>query len=103
MKVEHPMNWSTTRFYQPIELRFALCGAMVLVATVGSLFSQEAIQGQASTKKADGANGGRVFRDVPINVRGNAIDSEGRPVAGATIFLVSNINSPKPLLGQMTS
>ena len=41
----------------------------------------------------------RAINDVPIQVSGKAIDTDGKPVAGATIYLVSTNNSPDKLIG----
>jgi protocatechuate 3,4-dioxygenase beta subunit len=53
------------------------------VAFVGSLRAQD----------------GRLINDVPIQVSGKAIDTDGKPIAGATIYLVSTNNSPDKLIG----
>ena len=45
------------------------------------------------------AASGRVTNYVPIQISGKAIDTDGKPVAGATIYLVSTNNSPDKLIG----
>ena len=53
---------------------------------------------KADTATETEANG-RLITYVPITVSGKAIDAAGRPVIGATIYLVSTNNSPDKLLG----
>lgn len=43
------------------------------------------------------------IHEYPLTVTGRAVGRDGKPIAGATIFLVSTNNSPEKVLGQTTS
>jgi protocatechuate 3,4-dioxygenase beta subunit len=45
----------------------------------------------------------RDVRTAPLTVTGKALDDVGRPIAGATIYLVSTNDSPAKTLGQTTT
>jgi beta-lactamase regulating signal transducer with metallopeptidase domain/protocatechuate 3,4-dioxygenase beta subunit len=55
-------------------------------------------------KVADtGAGAGQRIENHPITVSGKALDSNGKPIEGATIFLVATDISPEKTLGQTTT
>jgi protocatechuate 3,4-dioxygenase beta subunit len=57
-----------------------------------------ACDGSAQDKPAEPA-----VRTAPLTVTGKAVDEAGRPIKGATVYIVSTNSSPEKTLGQVTT